>query len=176
MNDHQKFHSDTNPQRDSEPAIMHLSACYKLVALSVVAVSILLLILVSHPTGLSAQPMVAPSAQVARFLQPPYYGTVGLNSVYDHEYPLYGAEANVDPENAFIITSTVRHYDGTRYWNLAYSGHNGSTMTWITHLFALQHLAMLPTPAGVTQLTIKLERDSTYVFATAITTTQSTAI
>ncbi len=45
--------------------------------------------------------------------------------MYDHEYPLYGAEANVDPNNAFIITSTVRHYDGTRYWNLAYSGHNG---------------------------------------------------
>jgi hypothetical protein len=45
--------------------------------------------------------------------------------VYDHEYPLYEAEANVDPANAFVITSTVRHYDGTRYWNLSYSGHNG---------------------------------------------------
>lgn len=89
-------------------------------------VSILVVVLLSHPTGLFARPAVGSGVQqVARFLQPPYYGTVGLNSVYDHEYPLYAAEANVDPANAFIITSTVRHYDGTRYWNLAYSGHNG---------------------------------------------------
>ncbi len=112
MSEYQKFYSDTDPQRDNDPATMHLSACYKLVALSVVAINILLLILVSHPTGLSAQPMAVPSTQVTRFLQSPYYGTVRLNSVYDHEYPLYGAEANADPENAFIITSTVRHYDG----------------------------------------------------------------
>ena len=117
MNERQEFYSDTDPQRDSELTIMHLSTCYKLVALS--------LALISHPTGLSAQPMVGPSAQVARFLQPPYYGTVRVNSVYDHEYPLYGAEANVDPVNAFIITSTVMHYNGTRYRNLSYSGHNG---------------------------------------------------
>lgn len=125
MNDHQKFYSDIDPQRDSKPAIMHSLACYKFVTLGVVAISILLLVLVSHSTSLSAQPIAIHSTQVARFLQPPYYGTVRLNSVYDHEYPLYEAEANIDPENAFVITSTVRHYDGTRYWNLAYSGHNG---------------------------------------------------
>lgn len=49
MNKRQKFYSDTDPQRDSKPAIMHLSAYYKLITLSVVAMSILLLVLVSHP-------------------------------------------------------------------------------------------------------------------------------
>ncbi len=114
----------TDPHQDSEPVILRLSTWHRLVTLSVGAISVLLLILL-YPTGLAAQPMVGPGAQVARFLQPPYYGTVRVNSVYDHEYPIYEAEASVDPVNAFIITSTVRHYDGTRYWNLSYSGHNG---------------------------------------------------
>ncbi len=127
MSEQQEFDGNIDPQLGSELTILRLSACHKLVALSVVAISGLLLafLLVSHPTSLYAQPISGPHAQFARFLQPPYYGTVRLNSVYDHEYPLYGAEVNVDPVNAFIITSTVRHYDGTRYWNLAYSGHNG---------------------------------------------------
>ncbi|MCD4739388.1 MAG: M23 family metallopeptidase [Anaerolineae bacterium] len=74
-------------------------------------------------------------AQPALFLEPPYYGTVPVNCVYDHEYPLYGGEAFVDPDNAFIITSTVVHYDNTPWTGTVdscnigtpscYSGHNG---------------------------------------------------
>lgn len=67
-------------------------------------------------------------AQPAPFLNPPYYGTVQVNCVYDHQYPIYGDE----PGSA---NSTVIHYDGTSWHGTVnsctigtpscYSGHNG---------------------------------------------------
>jgi len=67
-------------------------------------------------------------AQPAPFLNPPYYGTVQVNSVYDHQYPIYDDEPG-------SVNSTVIHYDGTSWHGTVnsctigtpscYSGHNG---------------------------------------------------
>jgi murein DD-endopeptidase MepM/ murein hydrolase activator NlpD len=54
------------------------------------------------------------------FLYPPYYGTVGLNSVFDHEYPRYELEADLGGSTVDTV-----HYDGRRVTGPGYSGHNG---------------------------------------------------
>jgi hypothetical protein len=67
------------------------------------------------------------------FLHPPYYGAASVNTVFDHEFPVYTNEAdedyvdcanNPDPN---VITTTVFHYDGVRFQSdaLPYSGHDG---------------------------------------------------
>lgn len=68
-------------------------------------------------------------AQPAAFLYPPYVGTTSVNSIFDHEYPVYAAESNY-PGDAEIIRSTMMHNDGIRYNDTpndgyGYSGHDG---------------------------------------------------
>jgi hypothetical protein len=44
------------------------------------------------------------------FLMPPFYGTVQVNCVFDHEYPQYAAEIQGVPiTDTFQVTSTVLH-------------------------------------------------------------------
>ncbi len=67
----------------------------------------------------------------APFLLPPYYGTERVNSVFDHEYPVYQAHETEITTTVGVTTSVV-HYDGTR-WSApctigtpsCYSGHPG---------------------------------------------------
>ena len=47
------------------------------------------------------------------FLLPPYYGTERVNSVFDHEYPVYkGNETQIT--TTVGVTTSVVHYDDTR--------------------------------------------------------------
>jgi murein DD-endopeptidase MepM/ murein hydrolase activator NlpD len=71
--------------------------------------------------------LAAPTMQhPGRFLSPPYYGTVQVNVVYDHDLPLMGNE----PAQS---QGSVTHYDniqrqencGTGDARQCYSGHNG---------------------------------------------------
>ncbi len=91
-----------------------------LVILVLVAVGLAL-----YSTRLLAHPATRPQTQTLRFLEPPYYGTGHVNSVYDHEYPMYEHETEPDPAHAFDITTTVKHNNGGRSGTLFYSGHNG---------------------------------------------------
>ena len=80
--------------------------------------------------GSSKSPTHASPTDVspAPFLRPPYYGIVQVNSVYDHQYPIYDSEPG-------SVNSTVIHYDGTSWQGTVssctigtpscYSGHNG---------------------------------------------------
>lgn len=63
------------------------------------------------------------------FLYPPYFGTVSVISIFDHEFPRYDSEAALGG----VITDMV-HYNGTRLIDqnysknsadLFYSGHPG---------------------------------------------------
>ena len=71
--------------------------------------------------------LAAPTMQQpGRFLSPPYYGTTGVNVVYDHDLPLYEDE----PAGS---QGWITHYDNTRRRQncgtgdarQCYSGHNG---------------------------------------------------
>ena len=69
----------------------------------------------------------AAQPQNTGFLYPPYFGTTTVNSIFDHEYPVYDAEINYVGE---AITTTLMHNDGVRYQGAAnnipgYSGHDG---------------------------------------------------
>ena len=71
--------------------------------------------------GAAAQP------QNTGFLYPPYFGTTTVNSIFDHEYPVYDDEIKYVGE---AITTTLMHNDGVRYQDTAnnipgYSGHDG---------------------------------------------------
>lgn len=65
------------------------------------------------------------------FLLPPYYGTKQVNSVFDHEYPVYKSNETQITTTVGVTTSVV-HYDGTRWSDpctigtpSCYSGHPG---------------------------------------------------
>jgi hypothetical protein len=45
----------------------------------------------------------------APFLRPPFYGTAGMNSIFDHEYPIYDDEAGFGG-----ATTDIVHFDGRR--------------------------------------------------------------
>ena len=89
-----------------------------------------LLMLTSRVKGVKwvARAAAPQQVQPALFLEPPYYGTVQVNSVYDHQYPIYNAE----PAS---VNSTVVHYNDTTWQGTSssctigtpscYSGHNG---------------------------------------------------
>ena len=89
-------------------------------------VFLVLIFLLSLP-GASTHAAPA-SVSLAPFLEPPYYGTVRVNCVYDHQYPIYRDESA-------SVNSTVIHYDGTSWPGTVnsctigtpscYSGHNG---------------------------------------------------
>lgn len=51
------------------------------------------------------------------FLYAPYYGKTDINSVFDHQYPIYDAEP-ID------VRVSVMHHDGS-IKNWSYSGHSG---------------------------------------------------
>ena len=95
-------------------------------SVAIVLIGVLMLVNAFVVEDSSAQSAECYPVQIAPFLQPPYYGTVGCSSVYDHEYPRFWREAEgANPGDAFLITSTVVHYDSVRHWGLSYSGHNG---------------------------------------------------
>jgi len=68
----------------------------------------------SFPASLQQQTAPTP------FLLPPLYGTTGINSIFDHEYPVYGREGGLNGSTADMV-----HYDGRRVARPGYSGHEG---------------------------------------------------
>ena len=67
----------------------------------------------------------AAQPQHTGFLYPPYFDTTTVNSIFDHENPVYDAEINYA---GAAITTTIMHNDGITYTvnNIpGYSGHDG---------------------------------------------------
>lgn len=75
-----------------------------------------------------AEQLHAQQSTPAPFLNPPYYGSVMANCVFDHEYPIYTLEW----PKGDAVSTTVVHYDETRASSpvvigtaSCYSGHSG---------------------------------------------------